>query len=84
MQLHEQTSEAWNQLERDANNEQYKLVVDLNKKLQAMARKVESIVGEKLDVPLQPVQLELKSLSADKYHEDLNTLMQSGALAISL
>mmetsp|Transcript_6724 Transcript_6724/g.18809 ORF Transcript_6724/g.18809 Transcript_6724/m.18809 type:complete len:1043 (-) Transcript_6724:248-3376(-) len=77
-QIDEEVAAFWRDLEESTNLRQHELFGVVNTKLQELAKEVEGVVSEKLDVVLQPANISMSPPSNDQYHEDLKRLFSEG------
>ncbi len=71
----------WHALEAATNERQQAMFRLLNHHMKRLAQRVETAVGEALEVVLEPAALHLDPPTAQQFHSDLQDLFDSGAYA---
>lgn len=76
-----QVREFWHELEAATNARQAALFEALNRQLERLARRIEAVVGDALDVTLEPAALAIAPPTPEQFHADLRELFSAGAPA---
>ena len=74
-----QVREFWHELEAATNARQAALFAALNGQLEVLARRIEAVVGDALDVALEPAALAIAPPTPEQCHADLRELFSTGA-----
>ncbi len=74
-----QVREFWHELEAATNARQAALFAALNAQLEVLARRIEAVVGDALDVALEPAALAIAPPTPEQFHADLRELFSTGA-----